>query len=184
MSPNKFITAACFAVALFGASGALAQAASSSPALVANEINYVSQLPTPSELSKAQPPAGATLAKIKLTPAEVSATYVYSNGQTQVVVYRLLAAASGPTASAQAPTPPTAVLQSPAVVQPSTPPPVYYYDAPPTVVYQVAPAPVYYDQPVYYSSYYPWYPAVSLGLNFGFHGGYGFRGGFRGGFRH
>jgi hypothetical protein len=190
MSTFKFTTTAVFAAALISASGALAQTASVPAAPASNEINYVSQLPSPSELSSAQPPAGARISKISQTASGISVTYVFGNGQIQVVSYRLLASASAPDAAPAAPpaatapaAAPTAVIQSPAVAQPSSPAPAYYYDAPaPAVVYQVAP-PVYYDGPGYYS-YYPWYPPISLGLNFGFRGGYGFRGGFRGGFRH
>jgi hypothetical protein len=182
MKTSKLTATALFAAALISASGALAQTASSPAAPASNEINYVSQLPTPSELSKAQPPAGARVLKISQTAAEVSVTYVYGNGQTQVVSYRLLASASdAPAAAPSAPS--TTVLQAPTVAQPSSPAPTYYYDAPPAVVYQSAPPVYYYDGPRYYS-YYPWYPPVSLSLGFGFHGGYGFRGGFRGGFRH
>jgi len=187
MSTFKFTTSAVFAAALISASGALAQSASAPAAAASNEINYVSQLPSPSELSNTQPPAGARISKISQTASGISVTYLFANGQTQVVSYRLLASASAPDggiapavpAAAAAPSaPPTAVIQSPAVAQPSSPAPVYYYDAPaPAVVYQVAP-PVYYDGPRYYS-YYPWYPPISLGLSFGFHGGGGFRGGFR-----
>ncbi|HWA11388.1 MAG TPA: hypothetical protein VG838_18255 [Opitutaceae bacterium] len=151
-------------------------AAASAAAPAPNEINYVSQLPTPSELSRTQPPAGARIAKIRQTSAEIAATYVYANGQSQVVTYRLLgtendAAAPAP-AGVAAPAPGSD--QRPVVVQSAPPPPpVYYYDAPPTVVY--------YDRPY---SYYPWYPPISLGLNFGFRSG-GFHGvGFRGGFFH
>jgi hypothetical protein len=181
MSTNKFTVAALIAAAFFTASGALAQTTSASPVSAASEINYVSQLPTPSELSRAQPPAGARVSRISQTSAEVSVTYLFSNGQTQVVSYRLLAAAAD-APSTTLTSPPTTVAQPPAVLQPTTPPPVYYYDAPPAVVYQVAPAP-YYDRQVYYP-YYPWYPALSLGFNFGFRGGHGYGGGFRGGFRH
>jgi hypothetical protein len=188
MSTNKFHTAAIFAAALIAGTGALAQTTSSAPAPASNEINYVSQLPSASQLSKAQPPAGARIAKITQTSGAITVTYVYGNGQAQVVSYRLLAEAAG--TPAPAPASPVQTLQSTTagqpttVVQPTTPAPVYYYDAPPAVVYQSVPA-VYYDSPAYYP--YPWYPAVSVGLGFGYRGygfgGYGFRGGFHGGFR-
>jgi len=195
MSTKKFIVAATLAAALIAGTGALAQTAGSAPAPASNEIvNYVGQLPTPSELSRTPAPAGARIAKISQSSGEIAVTYVYDNGQARVVTYRLLSAASGAApagttsaasqttlSSNQAPASPPAAG---AVAQPSSPPPpVYYYDAPapaPAVVYQTTPA-VYYDYPYYY---YPWYAPVGVNIGFGFHGGYygGFRGGFRGGF--
>jgi hypothetical protein len=188
MRTHKFIIAATLAAVLIAGSGALAQSTSSAPAPASNEIvNYVGQLPTPSELSRTPAPAGARIAKISQSSGEIAVTYVYENGQTRVMTYRLLSTANG---QAPAGMPSATTMTSPAsdpapatppaaatIVQPSSPPPpVYYYDAPPAVVYQSAPA-VYYGAPYYY----PWYPPVSLSLGFGFRGGY--YGGFRGGFR-
>ncbi len=192
MSTKKFIVAATRAAALIAGTGALAQTAGSAPVPASNEIvNYVGQLPTPSELSRTPAPAGARIAKISQSSGEIAVTYVYENGQARVVTYRLLSAAGSAAPAGTTPAASETTLssnQTPAsapaagtVAQPSSPPPpVYYYDAPaPAVVYQTIPA-LYYDYPYYY----PWYAPVGVRIGFGFHGGYygGFRGGFRGGF--
>ena len=182
MKMPKYVAVVALVGALSGA-GAFAQSQSAPAANanqpILNEVNYVDQLPNPSELSKNEAPAGARLSKITQTSGTVTVTYTYADGHTYVVAYELLADA-GNARVAQAPAPSTTL--SPTVVQPSSPPPPVYYSEPaPTVVYQEAP-PVYYDSPSYYS--YPWFPPIALSLGFAFHGGHGFagyHGGYRGG---
>jgi len=169
MNTNKFLTTAALAAFLIAGTGALAQSANPAPAPASNEtVNYVSQLPTPSELSRTPAPAGARISKISQSSGEIAVTYVLENGQTSVVTYRLLSATNAGTPAA-APTS-QAPVSAPPAAQPSSPAPTYYYDAPPAAVYQTT-APVYYDAPYYYYPY-PWYPPVGVSLGFGFRGGF------------
>ena len=136
-----------------------------------NQTVYTQRLPSVDELSKAAVAQGVTVERIEQNASQITATYRYANGQTNVVAYLLL-----PTANS--------TVQ---VVTPTTPAPTVYTQAP-TVYYAPAPAPrvVYYDDyspRYYYSSSYPryYYPPVSIGLGFGFRSG-GYYGGYRGGY--
>jgi hypothetical protein len=171
---KKITTTAILAA---GFLAAVSFADSTSPAPAPTEVDYVSQLPNPSDLANTVGPEGAKVSKIVQTASDITVTYAYSNGQAYAVTYRLL-----PAAGSRAATPTVAASTVPT---PSTPAPaVVYADAGPAypVVYG-QPAPVYYYPD--YGYYYPWYSPVSVRLGFGFRGGWGFRGGggFRGGWR-
>ena len=172
MKTKSCIIAAVLAAAF--TTGARAQDPATAAA-APNEIIYVQQLPSPSELTGGATAGGVTIAKIDQTSDQITVVYKYANGQTNTVAYRPMSAAGSAAATAAVP----ATTPAPAVSS-----------AAPTVVY-TAPAPVYYYYPssYYYPDYYPWiwYPPVSLHVGFGFHdfhGGFhdGFRGGFHGGF--
>ena len=161
MKTNKVIFTAALAAAVL-TTAALAQNAAPAPSPAANEIVYVPQLPSPSDLTGAASAQGLSVVKIDQTSDGITATYRTSTGQMSVISYKPISAAE---AGGVGPAP--AQASGPAVA--ST-----------TVVYD-GPGPYYY--PAY--GYYPWgwYPPVSVRLGFGFvfHGG-GF-GGFRGRFR-
>jgi hypothetical protein len=168
MKTHTLIAGATLATALF-ATAAFAQNTVSpvSPAAVApNEIVYVPQLPSASDLTKAAAAQGVTVLQINQTSNQITVTYKYSNGQTNTVAYQPLSAAD----SNGVPVPTVAPAPGTVAVAPAT-----------TVVYQSAPG-YYYDYPYPYYYGWGWYPPVSIGLGFGFHGG-GFRGGFGGRFR-
>jgi hypothetical protein len=149
MKTNKFIAVAAIAAAGLFTTAALADTPS---APSANEVVYVPQLPSASELTKAASAQGVTVERIDQTSSQITVTYKYSNGQVNTVAYQ-------PLASADSNTVPTPTTAAPAVAV-------------------AAPATVVYTTPGYYYDPYPyygwgWYPPVALrvGVGFGFHGG-------------
>jgi hypothetical protein len=145
--------------------GAYAQTPTpTTPPPAPTELVYLPQLPTVAMLIANAKAEGATIVKIDQKGSQTDVTYKDANGQVNVVSYQLLPAAEAgaaqATAGAPVPTPP------------------------PTVVYRAGPQPIYYGDPYYYGDYYPyyWWPAVSVGLGFGwYHGWGGHWGGYHGG---
>jgi hypothetical protein len=137
---------------------ATSAAATSAAAPAANQVIYTPRLPTAAELSNAAAAQGVAVERIEQTSSQITVSYRYSNGQTNVVSYQAL-----PAGSASAPAPQQTVVQSapPAVVYAPPPPRVIYYDEP-----------VYYPYPGYYR---PYYPPVSLSFGFGYRHGGGYR---------
>jgi len=167
MKINRPIAALALVAAAAMATSARAQAPASASA-APNETIYVQQLPSPSELASGATAGGVTIEKIDQTSDQITVVYKYTNGQTNTVAYRPIAAAGSAATSG-------------AVIPATTPAPAVSTTQ--TVIYS-EPAPVYYYYPAsyYYPTYYPWgwYPPVSLHVGFGFRGG--FHGGFGGGF--
>jgi hypothetical protein len=170
MNTKRFFAVTALAT-LLGCGNAFAQATdSSNPMPAPNQIVYLPQLPSASDLAKAAPSQGVTIAQITQTSDQLTVVYKMANGQTNAVQYRLLSAAD-----ASAPVPASAV----GVPVPSTPAPAVAVAvaAPATATVYTAPAYPYYYNPYYYG---PWYGpvAVSLGFGWGWHGGgWGWRGG-------
>jgi hypothetical protein len=171
MKTPTLIAGTILATALFS-TAAFAQntvtVASATAAPTPNEIVYVPQLPSASELTKAAAAQGVTVEQINQTSSQITVVYKYSNGQVNTVAYQPLSAAD----ANAVPMPTTAAPGTPGttVAAPGT-----------TVVYQTAPG-YYYDYPYPYYYGWGWYPPVAIGVGIGFHGG-GFRGGFGGHWR-
>ena len=156
-------------------------AASAAPAVAApGQIIYAPRLPSVAELANAAAAQGVGIERIEQSNTRISVVYRYSNGQTAMVVYRLLPAAGAVTTQPAGPAnqPPAATYAPAPQAGPATQPPVVTYVPAPQVVYAPEPRVVYYDPyDAYYYPYYPryYYPPVSLSFGFGFrHFGGGF----------
>jgi uncharacterized membrane protein YgcG len=161
MKMNRVIFAAV-AMAAVLTTGALAQPVA--PVSAPNEIIYLPQLPTVTDLVNAARAQGLSVARIDQTSNSVTVVTTAANGQTATVLYLPISSAgSAPGAVPQPSTP------APAVSMANT---MAVYDTPAYNPYG------YYDYPY---DYYPWWGwPVGVGFGWGYYGGRGY-GGFRGG---
>jgi hypothetical protein len=164
----KILIPGAILVAILTAAFFLSIPTKSAPALASDEVDYVRQLPNPTDLfNNKGAPDGATVTKIVQTRSEVAVTYAYNNGQVRTVTYRLLPASGSLPQIASAPAAPDAgaspafddaAAAAPAVIQ--QPAPVYFNNSGPSnsVVYQQpqpAAAPNYDTGAAYAAAYAP-----------------------------